>query len=120
SKDAIVEMEKDSGIKVAELRVDGGAVNNNFLMQFQADILGTNVVRPVIQETTALGAAYLAGLAVGYWSSQDEIANMWKVDRKFNPQMDETTREKLYGAWKEAVNRSLGWAKVLKDLGWEV
>lgn len=120
TKDVLVEMEKDSGIKVAELRVDGGAVNNNFLMQFQADILGTNVVRPVIQETTALGAAYLAGLAVGYWSSQDEIAKMWKVDKDFVPKMDEATRQRLYAAWKEAVNRSLGWAKVLKDLGWEV
>lgn len=120
TKDVLVEMEKDSGIKVAELRVDGGAVNNNFLMQFQADILGTNVVRPVIQETTALGAAYLAGLAVGYWSSQEEIAKMWKVDKDFVPKMDAATRERLYNAWKEAVKRSLGWAKVLKDLGWEV
>ncbi len=120
TKDVLVEMEKDSGIKVAELRVDGGAVNNNFLMQFQADILGTRVVRPVIQETTALGAAYLAGLAVGYWSSQDQIAKMWKIDKAFDPKMDEKTRERLYEAWKEAVKRSLGWAQVLKDLGFEV
>ncbi len=120
TKDVLVEMEKDSGIKVAELRVDGGACNNNFLMQFQSDILGVDVVRPVIQETTALGAAYLAGLAVGYWSSEEEIAKMWKVDRDFSPRMDGATRERLYGAWKEAVKRSLGWARVLKDLGWEV
>ena len=119
SKDVLIEMEKDSGIKVAELRVDGGATNNNFLMQFQADILGTKVIRPVIQETTALGAAYLAGLAVGYWSDQEEIAKMWKVEREFDPQMDESMREKLHSAWKEAVKRSLSWAKVLKDLGLE-
>uniref|UniRef100_UPI00385169B9 hypothetical protein n=1 Tax=Thermococcus bergensis TaxID=2689387 RepID=UPI00385169B9 len=81
--------------------------------------MGTRVkvIRPVIQETTALGAAYLAGLAVGYWKSQDEIAKMWKVEREFEPQMDEETREKLYAGWKEAVKRSLGWAKVLKDIG---
>ncbi|USS41545.1 glycerol kinase GlpK [Thermococcus aggregans] len=117
TKDVLIEMENDSGIKVKELRVDGGATKNNFLMQFQADILGTKVVRPVTQETTALGAAYLAGLAVGYWNSQEEIAKMWKVETEFEPQMDEQTREKLYAGWKEAVKRSLGWAKVLKDLG---
>jgi len=113
-------MERDSGIKVSELRVDGGATKNNFLMQFQADILGTKVIRPVIQETTALGAAYLAGLAVDYWKDQEEIAKMWKVEREFDPKMDEKTRERLYGGWKEAVKRSLGWAKVLQDLGFEI
>lgn len=120
TRDVLHDMEKDSGIKVAELRVDGGATKNDFLMQFQADILGTKVIRPVIQETTALGAAYLAGLAVGYWKDQEEIAKMWKVEREFEPKMDEKTREKLYGGWKEAVKRSLGWAKVLQDLGFEI
>ncbi|ODN30539.1 glycerol kinase GlpK [Fervidobacterium thailandense] len=120
TNDVLIEMEKDSGIKVTELRVDGGAVNNNFLMQFQADILGTKVVRPVIQETTALGAAYLAGLAVGFWKDLEEIERMWKVDRIFEPKMDEVTRKRLYGGWKEAVKRSLGWTKSLRDLGWEI
>ncbi len=119
TKDVLVEMEKDSGIKVAELRVDGGATANNFLMQFQADILGTKVVRPVIQETTALGAAYLAGLAVGYWSSKEEIIKMWKMEKEFNPTISEKEREMLYGGWKEAVKRCLGWEKALKDLGFE-
>lgn len=120
TNDVLIEMEKDSGIKVTELRVDGGAVNNNFLMQFQADILGTKVVRPVIQETTALGAAYLAGLAVGYWRDLDEIEKMWKVDRIFEPKMGEETRKKLYAGWQEAVKRSLGWTKSLRDVGWEI
>ncbi|MDK2886146.1 MAG: glycerol kinase [Thermosipho sp. (in: thermotogales)] len=120
TKDVLVEMEKDSGIKVKELRVDGGAVANNFLMQFQADILGTKVIRPVIQETTALGAAYLAGLAVGYWSNTEEIAKMWKVDKEFDSTIDDAKRDRLYKTWKEAVKRSLGWNRVLRDLGWEV
>ncbi len=119
TRDVLHNMEKDSGIKVAELRVDGGATKNDFLMQFQADVLGTKVVRPVIQETTALGAAYLAGLAVGYWKDQEEIAKMWKVEGEFEPKMDVKTREKLYGGWKEAVKRSLGWARVLQDLGFK-
>ncbi|MGC9113006.1 glycerol kinase GlpK [Acidilobus sp.] len=111
-KDVLDEMEKDSGIKVKELRVDGGAVKNNFLMQFQADILGINVVRPVIRETTALGAAYLAGLATGVWKDTNEIASQWRVDRVFTPQMERSQAERLYSKWKEAVKRSLGWAKV--------
>ncbi|MGO3725589.1 glycerol kinase GlpK, partial [Staphylococcus carnosus] len=103
TRDVIEAMEKDSDIKVENLRVDGGAVKNNFLMQFQADIENIEVERPVIQETTVLGAAYLAGLAVGYWESKDEIANRWKLDKAFKPKMPEAEREKLYKGWKKAV-----------------
>ncbi len=117
TKDVLDEMERDSGIKVKELRVDGGATRNDFLMQFQADILGVKVIRPLIKETTALGVAYLAGLAVDYWRDQDEIASMWKIEKVFKPQMSEKVRKKYYTAWKEAVKRSLSWAKVLKDIG---
>ena len=120
TKDVLVEMEKDSDLKVKELRVDGGAVSNNFLMQFQADILGTKVIRPMIQETTALGAAYLAGLAVGYWSDTREIEKMWKVDKEFDAEIDDATRDRLYKAWQEAVKRSLSWRRVLRDLGWDI
>ncbi|EHJ07982.1 glycerol kinase GlpK [Staphylococcus simiae] len=103
TRDVMEAMSKDSGIDVQSLRVDGGAVKNNFLMQFQADIVDTPVERPEIQETTALGAAYLAGLAVGFWDSKDEIAKNWKLEEKFDPKMDEQEREKLYKGWKKAV-----------------
>lgn len=103
TKDVLDAMEKDSGIKLSKLRVDGGAVKNDFLMQFQSDILGVSVERPVIEETTALGAAYLAGLAVGFWKSRDEIADMWKVDKNFDPTMIEERRIDLYSGWKKAV-----------------
>lgn len=103
TKDVLSAMEADSGIKLQALRVDGGAVKNNFLMDFQSDILNVPVERPQVIETTALGAAYLAGLAVGYWDSQDEIAKQWAIDRKFEPKMDEETRTKLYEGWKKAV-----------------
>ncbi len=112
TRDVIEEMEKLVGIR--ELRVDGGATANDFLMQFQADILNRRVVRPVVKETTALGAAYLAGLAVGYWESFEEIENLWKVEKVFDSNMDEETREKLYRGWKEAVKRAKGWAKVIE------
>ncbi|WP_457752631.1 glycerol kinase GlpK [Thermococcus sp.] len=111
TKDVVDEMEKEVPIK--ELRVDGGATKNNFLMQFQADILGKTVIRPVVQETTALGAAYLAGLAVGYWESLEEIGELWKVEKVFEPKMSEKERKKLHKGWKEAVKRALGWARVL-------
>ena len=88
-------MEKDSDITVNNLRVDGGAVKNNFIMQFQSDLLNVSVERPEINETTALGAAYLAGLAVGFWDSKDEIANRWKLEKEFNPDMEEKERNKL-------------------------
>jgi glycerol kinase len=100
----------DAGLRLEELRVDGGATANNLLMQFQADVLGTAVVRPVVKETTALGAAYLAGLAVGYWKSREEIAKNWAVDRRFLPEMDAARREELFAGWRRAVARSAGWA----------
>ncbi|MBO1229512.1 glycerol kinase GlpK [Staphylococcus simiae] len=103
TRDVMEAMSKDSGIDVQSLRVDGGAVKNDFLMQFQADIVDTPVERPEIQETTALGAAYLAGLAVGFWDSKDEIAKNWKLEEKFDPKMDEQEREKLYKGWKKAI-----------------
>lgn len=103
TRDVMEAMSKDSNIKVNNLRVDGGAVKNNFLMQFQADIVDTPVERPEIQETTALGAAYLAGLAVGFWDSKDEIAHRWKLEKEFEPQMEDQERTKLYKGWKKAV-----------------
>ncbi len=98
-------MQKDSGIKAKELRVDGGATHNDFLCQFQADILGIPVVRPVITETTALGAAYLAGLAVGFWNSEKEIAGQWQAEKRFEPKMKKADRERLYEGWQAAVAR---------------
>jgi glycerol kinase len=100
----------DANLALAELRVDGGATTNNLLMQFQADILGMPVVRPVVKETTALGAAYLAGLAVGYWTSRGEIEANWAVDHRFFPGMDDARREHLYAGWRRAVARASGWA----------
>ncbi|MGV3489386.1 MAG: glycerol kinase GlpK [Tuberibacillus sp.] len=107
TKDVLTAMEADSGIELKKLRVDGGAVANNFLMQFQSDILGVSVERPVISETTALGAAYLAGLAVGYWSDRSEIADKWQVDRTFEVNLDEARREELYEGWKKAVKATM-------------
>ena len=109
SRDIVEAMEEDSGIDLQELKVDGGAVENNFLMQFQSDILGVQVHRPDITETTALGAAYLAGLAVGFWPNKDEITKKWSVDRIFKPQLQEEKKEALYKGWKKAVKRSLKW-----------
>ncbi|MGC4377382.1 glycerol kinase GlpK [Fictibacillus sp. Mic-4] len=103
TKDVLTAMTADSGIELKKLRVDGGAVKNNFLMQFQSDILGVPVERPVVNETTALGAAYLAGIAAGFWESREEIANKWKVERDFDVQMEEARREELYKGWKKAV-----------------
>lgn len=107
TKDVLSAMEADAGIGLKTLRVDGGAVKNNFLMQFQSDILNVPVQLPVVNETTALGAAYLAGLSVGYWDSRDEIARQWAIDRTFEPQMDEETRTKLYEGWKKAVRAAM-------------
>ena len=109
SKDLIDAMEEDSGCKLTTLRVDGGASRNNLLMQFQADITGSEVVRPIISETTALGAAYLAGLAVGFWESKEEIATKWAVSQSYTPNLDEDKKEKLYRGWKKAVERAKGW-----------
>ncbi|MTI68269.1 MAG: glycerol kinase GlpK [Firmicutes bacterium] len=111
TRDVLEAMQEDSGIKLQRLKVDGGAVNNNFLMQFQSDILGVLVERPKVTETTALGAAYLAGLAVGFWDSKEEITNKWIVDRTFKPQMEYNKKEKLYSGWKKAVNRSRNWVE---------
>ncbi len=109
--DVIEAMEKDSGIRLTSLKVDGGASANNFLMQFQADILNAAVVRPRCIETTALGAAYLAGLAVGYWKDRDEIAGNWQIDQRFKPQMDAERRTELKKGWKRAVRCALVWAE---------
>ena len=110
TKDVINVMEQDSNINLKYLKVDGGASSNSFLMQFQSDILNINIDRPEIVETTALGAAYLAGLAVGFYKSKDEITSKWKVEKEFSPIMDKDKREKLYKGWKKAVSRSLQWA----------
>ncbi len=107
TKDVLSAMEADSGIQLKTLRVDGGAVKNNFLMNFQSDILNVPVERPVINETTALGAAYLAGLAVGFWESQDEIAAQWDIDKSFEPKMSNEQRTILYAGWKKAVNATM-------------
>ena len=109
TKDVLAAMEADSGISLRSLKVDGGATANDLLMQFQADILGTTVERPVITETTAMGAAYLAGLATGFWGNRDELKRQWRMDRRFEPSMEAEVRERLYRGWKKAVQRSLDW-----------
>lgn len=109
TRDVLEAMEQDSGIQLKSLKVDGGAAMNNFLMQFQADILSVPVDRPKITETTALGAAYLAGLAVGFWKDKNEIESKWSVDTVFEPGMDHEEKERLYKGWKRAVNRALKW-----------
>jgi glycerol kinase len=111
TRDVLEAMQEDAGLELRILKVDGGAVANNFLMQFQADILNVPVDRPRVIETTALGAAYLAGLAVGFWQSKEEIAANWKVERKFNPAMVEAERTQLYRGWKKAVSRSRQWVE---------
>jgi glycerol kinase len=100
-------MESDSLIKLKTLRVDGGAVKNNLLMEFQSDILNVPLERTKVSETTALGAAYLAGLAVGFWESQEEISKQWATDRKFIPKMSEEQRDSLYNGWKKAVKAAM-------------
>ncbi|WP_236975768.1 glycerol kinase GlpK [Membranihabitans maritimus] len=109
--DVLKAMEEDLGAKTLEMRVDGGAVANNFLMQFQADLLQNEVVRPQILETTAMGAAYLAGLGTGYWKDISEIQDQWKLDRTFSPEQDVEKINLLMDKWHDAVNRSLNWAK---------
>ena len=111
TRDLLEEMERNSGIKLKELKVDGGASKNDFLMQFQADIIDAPVHRPQCVETTAMGAAYLAGLAVGYWNSKEDVIANWAIDRVFDPQMDDDNRQKLLKGWKKAVKCSYGWAK---------
>ena len=109
TKDVLSAMEADSEIKLQALKVDGGAVVNNILMQFQADILGVPVDRPQVTETTALGAAYLAGLAVGVWTNKEDLVQNWKLDTRFDPQMAEEQSAKLYKGWQKAVKRSMDW-----------
>jgi glycerol kinase len=109
SAEVLTAMQKDSGQPLLELRVDGGATANGLMMQFQADLLGVPVVRPRVTETTALGAAYLAGLSVGFWESTDEVAARWKVDRRFEPVMTRDEAAGRLGQWSRAVERSRDW-----------
>ena len=107
----LVAMEMDAGQPMKELRVDGGAATSDLLMQLQADLLGTPVLRPTVTETTAAGAAYLAGLAVGVWKGVEEISGQWQVERRFEPAMPEQQRSNLLGQWRRALERSRGWAE---------
>jgi glycerol kinase len=109
TREVVEAMEKDSGVALTVLRTDGGMVGNELLMQFQADILGRTVVRPAVRETTALGAAYAAGLATGFYANVDDLRAQWSVDHTWEPQMDAARREKMYGFWKKAVTRSFDW-----------
>jgi glycerol kinase len=102
-------MTSDSGVSLTELRVDGGMTANEMLMQFQADVLGVDVVRPVVAETTALGAAYGAGLAAGVWSGLDEIRSMWSEDARWSPSMSAEQRDRLLSRWSQAIERSYAW-----------
>jgi glycerol kinase len=111
TRELIDAMQADAGERILELRVDGGAAANNFLMQFQADILDCPIVRPADIETTALGAAYLAGLATGFWKSVGEVEGFWRAGRRFEPAMEAGTRERLFAGWKDAVARCLGGAQ---------
>jgi glycerol kinase len=110
SADVLAAMERDAGITLSELRVDGGATASDLLMQFQADLLGVPVVRPKVHETTALGAAYLAGLAVGFWKSADEVKDNWRVDKRFEPAMSREQAKRLRAGWQKAVERAKSWA----------
>ena len=109
SKDVLHAMEEDAGYKIKSLKVDGGASKNEFLMQFQSNLIDTQVTRPIISETTALGAAYLAGLAVGYWKDKEEIAKSWYASEVYEPKFDDAERERLYAGWKKAVSRVRNW-----------
>jgi len=111
TRDVLELMQREAGLQLSALKVDGGAAANNALLQFQADLLGVPVRRPVVAETTALGAAYLAGLAVGYWDGPGDVTRNWVLDREFTPAMDAPRRESLYRGWKKAVERSLDWAE---------
>ncbi len=110
SADVLDLMQQEANLKLKTLKVDGGASANTTLLQFQADLLNVPVRRPVVSETTALGAAYLAGLAVGYWKDLNDVASNWALDREFTPNMDAEKREKLVKGWTKAVERSLKWA----------
>ncbi|HLO61784.1 MAG TPA: FGGY-family carbohydrate kinase, partial [Azonexus sp.] len=110
SREVVEAMNADSGVDLESLKVDGGMVQNDLLMQFQADLLGVPVVRPQVTETTALGAAYLAGLAVGFWQDEAELSALWQAERRFEPAMPEARRAALFADWRRAVERSLHWA----------
>ena len=110
TKDVIDAMEADSGLELGELRVDGGASAMDLLCRFQADLLGVDVLRPKVRETTALGAAFAAGLGAGVWESTDELADVWQLDARFSPEMDAAERDRRYGRWRQAVARSCAWA----------
>jgi len=111
TRDLAEAMEEDSGVEMTTLRVDGGAVKNNFLCQLQSDIIQTDIARPQVDETTALGSAYAAGLAVGYWDTVDELRDNWQVDEEFSPEMDAGDADKMYDRWDDAVDRSRDWAQ---------
>ena len=111
TRDIAEAMEADSGVETTSLRVDGGAVKNNFLCQLQSDIIQTDIARPEVDETTALGSAYAAGLAVGYWDSVDELRSNWQVDHEFGPEMDASEADQMYSRWDAAIERSLDWAQ---------
>jgi glycerol kinase len=109
SREIVEAMNQDSGVALESLKVDGGMVANDLLMQFQADLLGVPVIRPVVAETTALGAAYAAGLATGFWASEDDIRNNWAEDKRWEPQMDSSQRDEYFKYWKKAVTRTFDW-----------
>jgi glycerol kinase len=109
TREVIEAMRADSGVELTTLKVDGGMVVNETLMQFQSDILDVPVTRPVVNETTALGAAYAAGLAVGFWESEDDIRTNWAADKTWEPRMGDAERERLYAGWNKAVERTYGW-----------
>ncbi|MDS0282336.1 glycerol kinase GlpK [Haloarcula onubensis] len=111
TRDVAEAMEQDSGVETTTLRVDGGAVKNSFLCQLQADIIGTDIARPEVDETTALGSAYAAGLAVGYWDTVEELRDNWQIDQEFTPQMSSDDANELYSRWDDAVEKSLDWAQ---------
>lgn len=111
ARDVLDAMIADSGVRLSELRVDGGAATNDLLLQIQADVLGVPVVRPVVTETTALGAAYLAGLASGVWKTPEELRALWRIDRRFEPRISESDRNSAYERWREAVDRARGWVR---------
>jgi len=111
TRDVLKAMNLDSGVDLKSLRVDGGMVVNQTLMQFQSDILGVEVIRPKVAETTALGAAYAAGLATGFWSSSDALKANWAVAHTWTPRMPAATREKLYAGWQKAVTRTFDWVE---------
>jgi glycerol kinase len=109
TREVLDAMKKDSGVDLTALKVDGGMVFNELLMQFQSDILGVPVVRPTVAETTALGSAYAAGLAVGFWGNTDELRENWGIDKTWEPKMDAETRDKLHAGWLKAVERTFDW-----------